>query len=257
MDKKYIFFDIDGTLTEKSTGIVVPSALEAIKQLKANGHFVAIATGRAFYKTKSLMEYCQIDHLVSNGGAAIVIDGQLIENQPLDHEKAVNLCKEAEKLGYGILVAVDDSSRVVMKNDLFIQQVGKRQEPTTYEYMINEDFNDLSTIYKIYISIPKEKEYELTLKDSLGHMRFVEQYLMYQHDKKNKGIERVLEIMNGKDEDVVVFGDDTNDLVMFQDKWFKIAMGNACDELKEKADFVTKSNVDNGIFYACRKFGWI
>ena len=47
MEKKYFFFDIDGTLTDRSTGKIVPSAREALDRLEANGHFVAIATGRA------------------------------------------------------------------------------------------------------------------------------------------------------------------------------------------------------------------
>ena len=33
MDKKYFFFDIDGTLTDIKTGIPVPSALETIKRI--------------------------------------------------------------------------------------------------------------------------------------------------------------------------------------------------------------------------------
>ena len=47
MEKKYFFFDIDGTLTDRSTGEIVPSAREALKRLEANEHFVAIATGSA------------------------------------------------------------------------------------------------------------------------------------------------------------------------------------------------------------------
>ena len=43
MEKKYFFFDIDGTLTDRSTGKIVPSAREALDRLEANGHFVAIA----------------------------------------------------------------------------------------------------------------------------------------------------------------------------------------------------------------------
>lgn len=39
MDKKYFFFDIDGTLTDIQTGIPVPSALETIKKLQDKGHF--------------------------------------------------------------------------------------------------------------------------------------------------------------------------------------------------------------------------
>ena len=33
MDKKYFFFDIDGTLTDAKTGIVVPSAKETLRKL--------------------------------------------------------------------------------------------------------------------------------------------------------------------------------------------------------------------------------
>ena len=40
MNKKYFFFDIDGTLTDKRTGLLVDSAVETIAKLKENGHFV-------------------------------------------------------------------------------------------------------------------------------------------------------------------------------------------------------------------------
>lgn len=39
MEKKYLFFDIDGTLTDRSTGEIVPSAREALTRLEENGHF--------------------------------------------------------------------------------------------------------------------------------------------------------------------------------------------------------------------------
>ena len=48
MSKKYFFFDIDGTLTNKQTGELVPSAKKTIQKLQQNGHFVCIATGRAY-----------------------------------------------------------------------------------------------------------------------------------------------------------------------------------------------------------------
>lgn len=256
MNRKFFFFDIDGTLTIKETGQIVPSALSAIDRLKDAGHFVAIATGRAAYKAMPMLDICHIDHMVCNGGAGIVINKLLVENKPLEKEKAVIICKEAEKLGYGVLIAFENSIKVTMKNDLFRQQVGERHEPTIYEYMTG-DYEDLENIYKIYISIPREKDHELTTKNLLGHMRFHEDYLMYQHDIKDLGIKRILELCNGKDEDVVVFGDDTNDFAMFKDEWFKVAMGNACDELKQKADFVTKKNSKDGILYACEFNKWI
>ena len=257
MKKKYFFFDIDGTLTDKSTGILVESAVETIKKLQENGHFVAIATGRAFYKTVAIAKKAGIPHIVSNGGAGIALNYELKENTPLDLDKAIALCNEAQSKGYGVLVATNDSIDVTMINDDFIHQVGYRQEPTRYFLNQSLKYEDLKAIYKIYISIPKEEENNLTLFDSLGHIRFVDDYITYQHDQKEKGIEKMIEHVGGNLEDVVVFGDDYNDMIMFDKRWTSIAMGNACDELKEMADFVTKKNVDDGIKYACEYFKWI
>ena len=54
-----------------------------------------------------------------------------------------------------------------------------------------------------------------------------------------------------------MFGDEKNDLSMFIDEWTSIAMGNAIDELKEKATYITSDADDDGIYNACKHFGWI
>ena len=257
MEKKYFFCDIDGTQTIKETGEVLPSVIKTIKKLKENGHFVCIATGRAFYKTKDFAKKIGIDYIVSNGGCALSKDGQLIQNEPLDRTKALALCHQAKELGFGVLVAVDDSIDVIMIDELFIQQVGYRKEPTRYFYDSRLKYDDLKDIYKVYVAVSREDEHLLTTKDDLGYIRFVDSYLTFQHDEKDKGIIRMIDYIGGNKEDVVVFGDDYNDLVMFKDDWTCIAMGNACDELKDVADFVTKENKDDGIEYACQHFGWI
>ncbi len=257
MSKKYFFFDIDGTLTIKETGELLPSVKNTIRKLKENGHFVCIATGRAYYKTKDFALKAGIDHVVSNGGAALAVDNNLVVNNPLDRDKALKLIHQAQDLGFGILIAVDDSKDVFMIDDLFINQVGYRQEPTRYFLDARKSYDDIKDIYKVYIAVSKEDEYLLTERKNVGYIRFVDPYLTFQHDEKDEGIERMIKYVGGRDEDIVVFGDDYNDLVMFKDKWTCIAMGNACDELKKKADFVTKDNKDDGIEYACQYFGWI
>ena len=175
----------------------------------------------------------------------------------MDLEQAKAVAKQADQLGYGILFMLDDSITVYMKDNRFIDQVGQRQEPTEYILDPSLDIDSLESILKMYISIPREKEEALTLKDTLGNLRFVEEYLMFQYDEKHQGILDMMKHVQGPLKDVVVFGDDTNDLVMFDKQWTSIAMGNACQELKEKADIVADTNVNDGIYKVCKEKGWI
>ena len=256
MTRKYFFFDIDGTLTDRSTGKIVPSAAEAIDKLKEAGHFVAIATGRAAYKAEKFRVTSSFDHMVCNGGHGIVIDGELKENRPLDYDKCLAIYRQAISLGYGVLVMLDDSERCYANSFDFYDQVGPRKEPTVY--IIDEKFDpaDHDAIYKLYISIPQEEEDRLTLKDTVGSLRFQPEYLMFQPDDKKGGILRMLDMVGGKPDDVVVFGDDYNDMCMFDPQFYKVAMGNGCQALKDMADYVAAANVEDGIYKACVEHHW-
>ncbi len=255
--KKYFFFDIDGTLTDIHTGRMVPSAMETLRKLEAAGHFTAIATGRAYYKTVAAAEEAGIRNFVANGGAALVLDGKLVRNAPLDREKALTIIHEADDLGYGILVAINDSIDVVMRDHRFLEQFGERREKTNYIYRPDMEFDDLTDIYKIYISIPESEEHRLQNLNLLGHIRMGADYFWYQHDSKDQGIRDMMEWLGADIKDVVVFGDGENDMVMFRKEWTSIAMGNGYPALLEMADYVTDAAEDDGIRNACLHYGWI
>ena len=260
MSRKYFFFDIDGTLTNLETRQLIPSALKTIECLQKAGHFVAIASGRAYYKTKDVARQAHIHNVVCNGGAGIVLDDKMVKNEPLDKEKALALLNEANQLDLGTLVAFDDSIDVFMNDERFIKQVGLRQEPTRYYFDPNKSYAEVKDIYKIYLAVNQEDEDKLTLKDSLGHVRFGDGYLTYQHDKKDQGIKNMLKIVGGKDEDVFVFGDAENDVVMFRDEWYKVALkshatGN--ELLRSKADYVSDYAENDGIYKAGKKLVFI
>ncbi len=254
---KYFFFDIDGTLTNIHTGELVQSGLETLKKLEAEGHFVAIATGRAYYKTIDIAAKAQIHNFVANGGAALVINDRLVKNAPLDKEKALKIIHEADELGYGILVAFKDSIDVLMKDHRFLEQFGERKEKTNYIYKPDLDYDKIENIYKFYISMPEKDEYKLKNRDLLGHIRMGDDYFWYQHDQKDQGIIDMVDYLGGDIHDVVVFGDGENDVIMFKKEWTSIAMGNGYPPLQEKADYVTASAEEDGIRKACEHFSWI
>ena len=48
-----------------------------------------------------------------------------------------------------------------------------------------------------------------------------------------------------------------NDKEIIEESGFGIAMGNAIEELKKYADYVTDDITDNGVYNALEKFGYI
>ena len=77
MDKKYFFFDIDGTLTDIQTGIPVPSALETIKKLNNTSTTTLKAHGSAVWITcvKKPLEFIVVScsRVIMNDGNPIAI----------------------------------------------------------------------------------------------------------------------------------------------------------------------------------------
>lgn len=254
--KKYFFFDIDGTLTDRATGQIVPSAKTALKRLSDAGHFVAINTGRAHYKARPFFEANGFANMVCSGGHGLVIDGKLVENPPLDYAAAKTLYDETIAAGYGVLVAEDDSIDVYARDFAFLEQMGERLEPT--RYIIEAHYEPTRDIYKMYLALPRGEENNLPHLNhpDLGHLRFDGDYMVIQPDEKRAGLLRMLERVGGAPEDVVVFGDDTNDFDMFTPPFTRVAMGNAHPQLKAMADIIAPANVDDGIYRVCEAQGW-
>lgn len=253
MERKFIFFDIDGTLTSSNPGgVILDSTIETLNKLRENGHFVAIATGRAHWLAMEAAKETNIYNFVHDGGNGLTIDGQLLGIEPLDHQKALKLIDEALKNDFHLEVVVDDSP-------LRYSNTEKVMEDPKAKVIVdpNLDFHSLKEIYRIFIDITLEEEKQLPTLKELGHMHYPGCGLIVEPDDKYKGIEKMVELLHGDLNDIVVFGDGENDYTMFQHAPISIAMGNAIDSLKEIATFITKSNKEDGIEYACRHFGWI
>ncbi len=258
---KYFFFDIDGTLSYwdrsgKYTEPVIPESTKvALRKLKEEGHFLAIATGRSFPMAKRFMDEFGLDNMVTDGGYGIVLNRELISCEPLDKENVVKLIDECDEKGYPWSIAPEITKTRYMPDDSFYNT-------THCHYMENEiieglDIRKYDRIYKAFIACKEPLEQKLENLKNVPWCRYHDTYIFIEPCMKSIGIKKIVDHFGGDYKDVVVFGDEKNDITMFQDDWTKIAMGNGCQEVKDLATYVTSDVTDNGIYNACVHFGWI
>ena len=253
MEKKYIFFDIDGTLTDQNPGgKILDSTFYALDQLRKNGHFVCIATGRAQWMAMEFSKISGIDNMVTDGGNGLTVNGKIQYIKPLDFQQANQVIDECIQYHDPFAVSLANEN-VLYSNQKDILNCHMHTKVIVDE---NINFHQVNAIYKIFIYLTKQQQQLLHL-GNLDHMRYFDDELIIEPTDKYKGILEMVKIQGGNEKDIVVFGDGHNDLSMVKQAPIGIAMGNANDELKDIATFVTKRNDDDGIAYACQYFGWI
>lgn len=247
-----IFFDIDQTICTKDFS-VPQSAINAIHQLKENGHHVALSSGRIKYAMERYIDLLDIEHYVCSEGNSAYYKHQLILSTPIPTAFIEQVLERAKELNL-IVGMVSDSYNGVTQINEVVEAVPK--ELSLGKYRLDPTHYLDQPIYKVCVYgayenrdlFPQSKEHYY--HEFKGHLVFV-------NIGKERGIEAMIHHLGLSTEDVVVFGDEFNDLSMFDFAATSVAMGNAIDLLKEKATFVTRSVEEDGIEYACKKLGLI
>lgn len=252
--KRYLFFDIDGTLLAGGyLGYIPDSTNVALEKLKAAGHFLAIATGRAQWMAQPYLEQLGFENMVSDGGNGITIGGRLLGIDPLCREDIASLIRECDEKGFPWGLQVDNSdTRLVPDNRFF--------EATHDDYLKCRvvpglDPMQQENIFKAYVACSEPEEYSLKALRRLPWCRYMPSYFFVEPTDKAAGIRKIMAYYGADLRDVIVFGDGENDLAMFTDEWTTVAMGNAVPELKAKADLITTDVDRDGIYNACVRLG--
>ncbi len=82
-------------------------------------------------------------------------------------------------------------------------------------------------------------------KETPGQSYFYD--IVKRGTSKGTGIEKFCDKMNIDLVDCIAIGDNKNDLSMFEKVGMSVAMGNATDYIKSKANFITETNDENGV----------
>ena len=252
--KRYLFFDIDGTLLAGGPlGYVPESTRRAIRKLEEAGHFVSIATGRAQFMAEPYMRMLEMENMVSDGGNGITIGGKLLGIEPLNKADVVALVRECEARGLTWGLAVDNSDVRLVPDERFYEMT--HDNYIKCKVVPGLDPEDQEIIYKAYVVCEEPEEYTLESLKKLPWCRYMPEYFFVEPTDKAAGIRRMMDYYHADYRDAIVFGDGLNDMSMFIDDWTTVAMGNAVPELKAKADLVTTDVDKDGIWNACIRLG--
>ncbi len=253
--KRYLFFDIDGTLAAGGyENFYIPGSTKlALEKLRKAGHFLCIATGRAQALAVDIMHDLGFENMVSDGGYGVTINNTLVGIKSLPKENVVALIRECEEKGFPWGIQIDNSNTRAVPDNRFDNAV--HDEYMSQKIISNLDPTNYKNIYKAYVACTPEEEQTLSSLKSLPHYRFHNNYIFIEPSYKAVGIKEVMDHFNADYSDAIVFGDSDNDISMFTDDWTKVAMGNAVPKLKELADFVTDDVDKNGIYNACERLG--
>lgn len=164
----------------------------------------------------------------------------------------IDECKEK---GFIWAISPDNETRRLAPDNRFYDFTHDIYMDTVVEEGL--DPRNYDQIYKVYVACFSPEEEKLETLKELPWCRFHKEYLFVEPGDKSVGIKAIVDHFGGDYQDVVVFGDEKNDLSMFRDEWTSIAMGNAIDELKAKATYITDDADKDGIYKACQHFGWV
>ena len=245
--KRTFFFDIDGTLYDQG---IEESTRKAIQQLIKQNDNVVIASGRSFLGSKDIAKELGIHDVICDGGNSIYVNGTCIYQKELDK-------KEYEKL---VALAKDNNIPYhYVDNEYYYGKTRSISFETVHPWIQYKGEVDPSTIkvMKLSFDVTKEQSEFLNQHSDINMLLFKD-CMCFVTDQNNKaeGIQHYVDTLDYPTQ-VIVFGDSMNDISMFEAADISICMGNAMDEVKKHATYVTKDIHEDGIYHALIHYGWI
>ncbi len=253
---KLIVSDFDGTLAGPEH-IVTPKVVAAVKRWIDSGRHFTIATGRQFLM---LEDECQkmglIDPVIVRAGSEVVdpTNRKVLHSELIDKNivsQVLEMLNKNDKFDFNI--DVDDTiyTNFEFKYAYIFPKI---------KFVDIREF-ELKDIAKFHLKPKDEKDNGLDEFVKEIELKFPQLHAIATHNKtfgkgwdltstratKLFGIVKVMEQLNIKREEVVGVGDSYNDFPLLEAAGFKVAMGNAVEEIKAVADFTVSSHIDDGV----------
>ena len=255
---KVIFFDIDGTLLSHTSPIPVSEAtFQAFDLLKEKDIKRIACTGRHIMELDRLpLGRLEFDgYIILNGQAYYDENRKLIRENYMNERDTRELVDFYNMKLYPTMLSTPTTIKLNYINDTVIEVQKQISSPVEQvgEYEGEHLLNGV-----IFASPDQEEE----VRKYLPHSR-LERWndkgadIMYNQSGKAEGVMQYLSEHHLTREESMGFGDSFNDRTMLKTVGLSVAMGNAPDELKAIADYVTDHIDDDGVYKALKHFAII
>ena len=254
---KAVFFDVDGTLLSHSLNDVPQTTRRALQELRRRGVKTVVATGRHMieYSRLPVNDILFDGYLTLNGNLLLDGNRKMYAGTPIDREEMEVLAHifRAKRIPF---VLIGESGRYIN----YVDETVIRTQAETKGTVPAVGTYGGEQVYQILAFVPEEKKKLLNdLLDECTVTGWNETGvdIIPRKGGKSAGIQRYLKEHGYTREEIMAFGDGENDIEMIRFAGIGVAMGNASDEVKAAADYVTDTVDDDGIEKALRHFGLI
>lgn len=246
---KAVFFDIDGTLVSFKTHEVPQSAKEAIHAVRQRGVKVFIATGRPMPFINNLKDV-EYDGIMSvTGACCMTADREIIQSQPVEKSDIERLIKETAQRPLPVLFASKDKAIGCMI-DADRKSVEEVMTLLCLEIPEEQPMDKALDMEVLQVIAFFTTEEEPRMMDEVlkgcdaarWHPAFAD--CISKGTNKATGIDAICQYYGIDLQDTMAVGDGGNDITMLRHAGVGVAMGNASDEVKAHADYIT-DDVDN------------
>jgi Cof subfamily protein (haloacid dehalogenase superfamily) len=254
---KAIFFDIDGTLVSFNTHKVPQSAIDALAELRKKGIKIFVATGRMLSMVNVLDGIAFDGYISYNGAYCVDEQHNEIYANPFQKEDLEALVKHLEHDSFAVSFMGRHEMTVNTLNDRVTSVANHIDvDPPRVEDPWTTIRND---IFQFCIYVDEDKEKWLMENVLVNHEsnRWTPLFadVNVKGNTKQSGIDQILKHYNIKLSETMAFGDGGNDIPMLKHAAIGVAMGNAGENVKQAADYITDTVENDGIRNALIHFG--
>lgn len=242
MPDKLAVFDLDGTLCDAGTLAVSAATIAALDHLKATGVLPIVASGRSYYEVKDLLELLDLHTFILANGCYIVYHDQVIQNYQFPTAAIEDVLAVATAHHDAVGFFNQRGFAISEMTPLTRQHVARMRVtnvPIDRYYYRHAPVNFLN----LYMTGEKYAAYQARFKDQLSILRYAPDAVdvMPTTVSKASGILKIKARLHQPSAPVYVFGDQNNDLSMFDLADYGIAMRQSSAPLKQKAAYVATS----------------